>query len=237
MTLWVGYNNGKPVSSGLHHDFHDNLYLLIAGEKRFKLISPKDAKCMYTVGKIKRIFDNGLITYIDNIRADGANLEDVAQWRLQEAEIKLENAENGEGDLQEAEREVDDAMDMVLKYNTSELYDSQKSKKVKIDPVSEPNSFSQIKNTCNQEYLEKFPKFQNATFYDVTLKAGEALFLPAGWFHEVKSCGSTDSDGLHMAMNYWMAPPTQNDFDHPYEDGFWESQWNDFLEELKLFKA
>lgn len=232
-TLWVGYNTGLPVSSGLHHDFHDNLYLLISGEKHFRLYSPHDAKYMYTVGKIRKVFSNGLISYVDNIREDGADLADVAHWRLKEAEIELAKAESGIGDLELAEQKVDDAMDELLKY--SEFDDSPKVKKIKVDLDSEPNSFSRIKNTSDHKQLADFPKFQNATYYDITLKAGESLFLPAGWFHEVKSCGST-VDGVHMAMNYWMAPSTENDFDHPYQDGFWDSQWKLFLDELNEFK-
>lgn len=235
-TLWVGYNMGVPVSSGLHHDFHDNLYLLISGQKQFRLYSPHHAKYMYTVGKIKKIFSNGFISYVDNVRADGADLGDVAQWRLKEAEKELEKAENGEGDLEQAEQKVDDAMEELLKY--SEFDDAPpKAKKVKLDSDSEPNSFSQIKNTSDKDHLDSFPEFRNAVSYNVNLNAGECLFLPAGWFHEVKSCGTNDSDGVHMAMNYWMAPATGTDFDHPYEDGFWNSQWEEFLEEVKHFKV
>ena len=52
------------------------------------------------------------------------------------------------------------------------------------------------------------------------VKAGEMLYLPAGWFHEVTSF-SGERDNLHMALNYWMYPPTTGSFDRPYEDGFW----------------
>lgn len=42
---------------------------------------------------------------------------------------------------------------------------------------------------------------------------GEALFLPAGWFHQVSSFGGypsqgkTHSTGQHIALNYWWKPP------------------------------
>ncbi|KAL1059707.1 hypothetical protein V6Z11_1Z014400 [Gossypium hirsutum] len=39
---------------------------------------------------------------------------------------------------------------------------------------------------CSMEYSQK-----------VTLQAGDALFIPEGWFHQV------DSDELTMAVNYW----------------------------------
>ena len=35
--------SAEGSSSGLHHDFHDNLYILLRGQKRFRLFSPADA--------------------------------------------------------------------------------------------------------------------------------------------------------------------------------------------------
>jgi len=38
------------------------------------------------------------------------------------------------------------------------------------------------------------------------------------------------SDGksrYHCAFNYWMQPPTQRNFLQPYEDSFWEEQWQE----------
>ena len=52
LNLWFGNSEGR--SSGLHHDFHDNLYILIRGEKRFHLYSPGDALNMYTQGSIAK---------------------------------------------------------------------------------------------------------------------------------------------------------------------------------------
>ena len=54
VNLWMG-NTTEGSSSGLHHDYHDNLYLLLKGKKVFTLFSPKDARKMYTVGKLSTI--------------------------------------------------------------------------------------------------------------------------------------------------------------------------------------
>eukprot|EP00045_Choanoeca_perplexa_P002936 m.27794 g.27794 ORF g.27794 m.27794 type:complete len:167 (+) comp11777_c0_seq23:265-765(+) len=60
--LWIGQTQ-TGSSSGLHHDFHDNLYVLIHGCKRFRLISPKDAEAMATAGDIAQVHSNGRICY------------------------------------------------------------------------------------------------------------------------------------------------------------------------------
>ena len=44
----------------------------------------------------------------------------------------------------------------------------------------------------------KFPDFEKAKGLEVTLIDGEALFIPALWFHEVSSFGST------LAVNVWF---------------------------------
>lgn len=47
INIWMG-NNQQGTSSGLHHDYHDNLYVVLRGTKRFRLFSPKDTEKMYT---------------------------------------------------------------------------------------------------------------------------------------------------------------------------------------------
>ncbi|KAG8962872.1 hypothetical protein FRC05_005080 [Tulasnella sp. 425] len=52
----------------------------------------------------------------------------------------------------------------------------------------------------------------------VNLKAGEMLYLPASWWHEVTSSSSSPSD-IHMAFNYWFRPPNAPDkLTLPYKD-------------------
>ena len=43
----------------------------------------------------------------------------------------------------------------------------------------------------------------------VDLEAGEALYLPARWLHEVEST-STEGGG-HVSVNYWWDAPEDND--------------------------
>lgn len=89
-------NNG--TSSGLHHDHADNLYILVQGRKRFTIFSPADALKLFTVGKIHRVFSNGVIDYKTDcnfpnwrlIRDDGAMIEDVLNWQMSQTEDEKE---------------------------------------------------------------------------------------------------------------------------------------------------
>ena len=57
------------------------------------------------------------------------------------------------------------------------------------------------------EIRRRFPRFPGAgEAVEVTVEAGQALYLPASWFHEVTSVGSGDPC-MHIAVNYWFHPP------------------------------
>jgi hypothetical protein len=53
---------------------------------------------------------------------------------------------------------------------------------------------------------------QQVTFKDVSLSAGEALFIPAGWWHHVRALDVS----ISLAMNHFARP---NDFDAWYRPG------------------
>lgn len=93
--LWLG-NSKEGKSSGLHHDFHDNLYILLSGYKRFLLFPPPAHRCLQPRGLVDRVHPNGLIVYAPPgqlpsylqggraqmpIRPDGLVPSDAARWR------------------------------------------------------------------------------------------------------------------------------------------------------------
>eukprot|EP01064_Diplonema_japonicum_P001966 TRINITY_DN11292_c0_g1_i1.p1 TRINITY_DN11292_c0_g1~~TRINITY_DN11292_c0_g1_i1.p1 ORF type:complete len:329 (+),score=81.77 TRINITY_DN11292_c0_g1_i1:99-1085(+) len=69
---------------------------------------------------------------------------------------------------------------------------------VDVDP-SDPNA------------AEKYPLWANAHPLTVTVEAGDVLYLPSTWYHEVSQCG--DDDGVTIAVNYW--------WDMHYDTNFW----------------
>ncbi len=94
--LWLG-NSKEGKSSGLHHDFHDNLYILLSGYKRFLLFPPSAHRYLHPRGLVDRVHPNGLIVYAPPgqlpsyipgrrrpqlpIRPDGLVPSDAARWR------------------------------------------------------------------------------------------------------------------------------------------------------------
>jgi hypothetical protein len=95
INIWMGYSETYSTS-GLHHDYHDNLYILLRGQKRFTLYSPDEARNMYTVGELLRVHENGRINYRGQpTNADGSdiNASQAANLaaKLDSAASRLEN--------------------------------------------------------------------------------------------------------------------------------------------------
>ncbi len=79
--LWLGAAAGGK-SSGLHHDFHDNLYVLLSGRKRFLLFPPSAHEYLHVRGELDVIHPNGLIVYKDpedDSDADGLEGDDSTE--------------------------------------------------------------------------------------------------------------------------------------------------------------
>jgi hypothetical protein len=95
-----------------------------------------------------------------------------------------------------------------------------------------PLNFSRV-DSClrpiDDSLRSTFPLFEDAKKRElsVDIHAGEMLYLPCGWFHEVISSNgglaskSDSKPSFHMAVNYWFHPPDGKSFEEPYADDFW----------------
>ncbi|KAL3672179.1 hypothetical protein V7S43_002842 [Phytophthora oleae] len=132
INMWMG-NNKHGSSTGLRHDHHDNLYILMRGKKRFRLYSPGDADKMYVRGRMSHVHPNGLINYVGKettpYGADPAAEREAlaaierneAEFELTEAEKAVENGEPGaKARLEAAEERLEKAMFSVLQADNSE---------------------------------------------------------------------------------------------------------------------
>ncbi|GAX76316.1 hypothetical protein CEUSTIGMA_g3762.t1 [Chlamydomonas eustigma] len=278
INLWMGASSSSSPSlksgssSGLHHDFHDNLYVLIRGRKRFRLFDPSKAPLMYTHGKIRRIHQNGRIVYDGQgeVLTDGSEQRDVKLWsnrvaaeeEVAAAEAAVTRHEQGsETRLKNAEEQLEAVLEMQL---DAALLEDSGAEDEEDDEISErfggkaeprsnstgvtkrgakndhPPSFSKVDLSLSEGVLRKrFPSFPGASqALECIIEAGQMLYLPAGWFHEVTSSAvhyvsNIDCHaGGHMAVNYWFYPPDNLDasnkgFFRPYVRDYLPSMWRD----------
>lgn len=222
INMWIG-NSKEGSSSGLHHDYHDNLYIVLKGKKRFRLYSPLDTEKMYTRGELLRVHPNGRINYkgeettaygadlLSDAAASAARQRVDAEKVLAEAERAMEEGKFGAKEqLERAEQQLEKAIDAVLDAEMCENDDRSESgcwgdeysdrRRIVDKTVKNPNNFSRVEADClnDEEKLQrKYPQLlqANAAFCDI--EAGDMLYLPASWFHEVSSYGAS------LALNYW----------------------------------
>jgi hypothetical protein len=196
INAWIGCSEDGS-SSGYHHDFHDNFYMLLAGEKQFRIASPNFTSTRPTYGCKNNpdvlVHTNGLISYQGSmIREDGANVKDVLKWKISKNP-----------------RNIEELREQLEELKLEEMMHRMDSKKI---DDSFPPSFC-IQSTAHGEFITE------------TIKAGEMLYLPASFYHEVISFNS-ESTTHHMAVNYWYYPPSSSGtFEKPYEDDFWKERW------------
>eukprot|EP00977_Amphora_coffeiformis_P002948 scaffold568_cov160-Amphora_coffeaeformis.AAC.5 len=105
--VWMGASQGS--CSGLHHDFHDNFYCVMAGRKRLYLYPPAAPIPVY--GTRDTIHPNGLISYTAKpTRADGVPLAELLgeeSKRVSERKIHKQGESDGEdGDDDDEEEEI-----------------------------------------------------------------------------------------------------------------------------------
>mmetsp|Transcript_19565 Transcript_19565/g.42199 ORF Transcript_19565/g.42199 Transcript_19565/m.42199 type:complete len:514 (-) Transcript_19565:44-1585(-) len=317
INVWMGLSRDGS-SSGLHHDYHDNMYAIIVGRKRFDLYAPSDAVNVYTRGQLKRIHKNGRINYVgEETNADGSHAQaekaldaSICQERaveeLEEAEAALERGDDGAKErLEKAEKALDEAMEAVMdaeegddadvgggdsdgndddaciddeedfwqaaEKRKMELIEKGDDASPNLNPtkglshstqvtprdgdyrydeghdeddfafegegrsvdktVKDPLNFSLVDTALDAAALEEnFPRYSEARKATVDIASGDMLYLPASWFHEVTSYGSSKDEkgsggGHHMAFNYWFHPPDGESFEQPYASSFWPKDW------------
>ncbi|CAD7923247.1 unnamed protein product [Amoebophrya sp. A120] len=269
--LWYGR---EKAQTPLHHDFHDNLYYLHEGRKRFLLFPPDmheivfknttnqddGGKATHTTTKntikkytsTKRVCHwNGLLTYDAEVRSDGALcsvVEDEKAADFYKRPRKKNTTSNTTVDSDEDEAFLEQAL---LRHQTrgrggkrrrdrGSSKDTIQNKRRRTDfssCSSDEEDISSDSTTSLGEDKRKPdgatgnlpPHFSHFTAAEVaassglqpltvTLEAGEMLYLPASWFHEVHSCSTScpsadsTSDCKHLAINAWFHPPGRRFF-------------------------
>ena len=168
--------------------------VLVCGRKTCRLWDPSLAGALRPAGALEKLHANGRAVYASSPRA-AADGRDAGASRAREISDELD-----------ALRDDDDAAaDRLLE----ELLAAEAAPPPPPASSGGPENFSALKKT------RPGPRFR-----DVALEAGDALYMPCGFWHEVSSSG-----GVHAAFNWWCHPPDASSFDSPYSSSFWRDDW------------
>ena len=258
INMWMG-NSQSGSSSGLHHDFHDNIYILLRGKKKVTLYPPSESAHMKTFGKIAHVYKNGRIVYDNHSEKNFPNADGSFPIAVKQQELILKIMSLKNQGLED-EEEITSLEEELLDLNFKEIsllgeesseFDGENSCKRSITHGSEvngsrkrqhksvedyndaefPNSFSRIRSQSSLEQLKT-----RLPFLEATLTPGMMLYIPAGWFHEVRSQSNFNSTSDlnycgHLAFNYWFYPPDVEGYTeekhieflrNPYSTSYWQ---------------
>lgn len=157
---------------------------------------------------------------------DGVLSDDDFQWGDLRDDYEADEMDNAESDGEEGEDST-----AVVEKNTRSVKDEAGREE---EPAHCHFTNVSVEALRNESVAKKeFPNILKATSRtEVWVEAGQMLYLPAGWFHEVTSfsTGESEDSSTHIALNFWFHPPTTQEFEQPYEDGYWEHWWKGRLE-------
>ena len=231
--VWMGAAP-RGAASGLHADYHDNIYALAAGTKTFTLFPPALAPALQLHGRLVTIHPNGRLVFAgsEGVGPDGADAAAVAE----------DEAADGDADSDDADADSDDAdLDAALASaaageGVDDDYEGSEGEADSDDgdgdgdddtppprsPSPPPPSFSRLDLPADAARL---PMACAAT---VTLTPGDTLYLPAGWFHNVVSTSAPGT--LHAAASWWFHPPDAVASPAtPYSRPYWGRVWEGVL--------
>lgn len=197
------------------------MYSLLRGRKSFSLWAPSDSPRLYPSGELERVHPNGRIVYRGApCRPDGADAGDVA--RVAELSARARAGERqgrlGRRAAEEAALEAALEEDVLLGSGRDDFCTSEDehAEEDSLCDGEKPPHFSTIVHSR----LDAFPLFGGAVRIDADLAAGDSLYLPVGWWHNVTSW-SAPGEQTHMALNHWFHPPDGTSFEKPYTSDLW----------------
>eukprot|EP01068_Selenidium_serpulae_P012966 Selendium_serpulae@DN5903_c0_g2_i1.p1 len=291
-TFWCGHSPAPQwTTTGMHHDFHDNLYVVVSGRKKFRLYPPAVSSVMPLVGTPIGVEPNGRVAYDKSAREDCALKTNVAEWRQQKADERVDGATARLLDattllnslpadaeqarrlarkamaaqrrqIADAEREMESLLDDALDANFADAAPVEEEAEGELSAalLDDEQFEGAAAAEAGEAEGDDLRHFCRATteaataaadgvdlltdFLEVEMEAGDILYLPTGWFHEVLSQSAAPSDSAspwtadgaapHVAMNLWFAPPSATGtFEQPYEDDYWKDVMKPLHKKLK----
>ena len=188
VNLWVG---PMEALTTLHKDHYENIYCVIKGTKHFTLYPPTEGPFLHSQ-------PCGAASYKQ--REDGT----FAVVNSEGTEIHHHSRGGGGvgGGRKEGRRRGEEIEQLDDGKDCRSTNSSASSAGVAEGNATEPTMRWIAANPQNPDY-EKHPRFKHAQAVHVTVNAGQALYLPSLWFHQVGQTGSEDCGDNCIAVNYW----------------------------------
>ena len=161
--VWMGCAPaGRSTSSGLHHDFHDNVLVQVCGAKRVRMWDPSATNVLRPAGGRARVHANGRVVY------GGAAVEADGRDAAAATSLDLHRALDDASDSDDCDALLDAALALEANH--------EKEPATPLAPG--PPNFA------TRRAPRGLPSY-GACY----IGPGDALYIPCGVWHEVSSGG------------------------------------------------
>ena len=194
-SIWMGI---PPTETPLHKDPNSNFLVQLAGYKIVRLMKPVGGEMMLAWAKraiAERNRAQGMAGRFD-MSMRGEEMM-VGPERALMSELVWSQQLGGEKRrlLRQLEGELV-AEDMEISHSTPEVASDV------------PMATSQLDDPLNVEYTnEDQAKIEIS---EAVLSPGDAVFIPTGWYHSVRSAG-TAARGINVSANWWFRLSSQQE--------------------------
>ena len=194
--MWLGIG---PTIGRLHFDPFENLLAVIRGRKDVVLFDPSDNAALHE-GHMRE----AMLEHLDDAVGDAAELEPEGADELGEPLVQQPSV----------------ATLLSPRYSRAGLSDSTSMVNSPLE-LNDPAAWGGGSAAQRSAFGERFPLFaQRARPLRCTVRAGETLYIPSWWWHEVASTPAAAnamptahaSDGdvadaaTHVSLNFWWSP-------------------------------
>ena len=212
----------------MHMDAMDNLYIVLEGTKHFSIVPPTESLLMKTISPSYAVSPDGLAyqfnanhfrEYLQALKLHDHSIHHTKPELIvdqaavivdplpdQSINTMSSSLSDVSGSNKESKILVVNATIALLSsevtYSSSHAHFSKLS--FPISSTSSPTSLMEASTTTIRETTTATTTSTTTNSHhpvkssQFTIRAGEILYLPTGWFHQV-----TSARGKHVAINYW----------------------------------
>ncbi|KAK5106604.1 hypothetical protein LTS08_000725 [Lithohypha guttulata] len=171
--VWFG---GRTVSP-LHHDPYHNILCQVHGTKYIRLYSPEHTSNLYPKSKTEPA---------PHLQSKAG----PASGPINEVQLHDDSTTTGQGGDQR------DSISIITQANSVDTSDNQPGT---IDMSNNSSvDILAMQLSPDEDWDEKWPGISSVPYFECLLEAGEALFIPKGWWHYVRSLSASG-----ISVSFW----------------------------------
>ncbi len=181
LSLFLLFQGDTRAVSSMHSDPYENIYCVVAGEKRFTLCPPSDYYWLTSKSLPKAHWER-----ISASQSNSTETDDSTTFSEDQPEDAANPRESDESSKSADSAKSDETDELVIG-----------DFKAVVEPKVDNVEWIDVDVDYPSHSQKNDPLFKHITKFNVSVTKGQVLYLPALWYHGVRQKGRT------IAVNFW----------------------------------